>query len=277
MQHRLISSWCPDKALDEPLHWRKARMVRVASSTSDLFHPDVPDEFILRVCDTIAEAQQHTFQILTKRPERMAAFVRKYLSDHSTPARGTEQVSNGVTGFDIAEPLTNVWFGVSVEDQKAADERIPLLLQTPAAVRFISAEPLLGPIDIPYLARCSGCGEWLSGSQIEHGNPQDGPCGPRHAQIDWVIVGGESGPGARPMHPDWARSLRDQCAAAGVPFLFKQHGEWVLVGRRGMWDRTGHFPHGDSPDFSFLRVGKRAAGRLLDGVLHDEYPEVHHA
>src|SRR3546814_6072988 len=144
-------------------------------------------------------------------------------------------------------PLRHAWLGVSVEDQAAANERIPILLDTPAALRWISAEPLLGPVD---LQRSGGGTLWLGGQRgcggtHQHGGPiphdhgpgttayRGDPRRPHHHHddrcklgLDWVVAGGESGPGARPMHPDWARSLRDQCAAAGVPFLFKQWGEW---------------------------------------------------
>jgi protein gp37 len=154
-------------------------------------------------------------------------------------------------------PLPNVWLGVSAERQQEADERIPLLLQTPAAVRFISAEPLLGPIDLwngdpdlrlnGHKATHTFLGEWWE--------PGDNLKGPPRRGLDWVIVGGESGPGSRPMHPDWARSLRDQCAAAGVPFFFKQWGEWA-PGARSVVER----------------VGKKRAGRVLDGKTHSEFP-----
>jgi protein gp37 len=167
-------------------------------------------------------------------------------------------------------PQPNLWLGVSVEDQASADERIPLLLETPAAVRWISAEPLLGPVSLD-------C--WPIFGE------DDKP------MLNWIVAGGESGPHARPMHPDWVRSLRDQCAAAGVPFLFKQWGEHDLSYDRdrddpdcrdcGRMDRlpgrwinlaAGHGFHGERVHYAH-RVGKKAAGRLLDGVAHDGYPE----
>lgn len=136
-------------------------------------------------------------------------------------------------------PLPNVWLGVSVEDQETANLRIPALLDTPAAVRWLSCEPLLGLISLP--------GLFPSDSEVLS------PLGsPRRPTVDWVVVGGESGPCARPMHPEWARNLRHQCQSAGVPFLFKQWGEWNSTLR--------------------LRVGKKAAGRELDGRTWDEYP-----
>ncbi len=174
--------------LDHPLRWKKPRRVFV-NSMSDLFHEDVPDEFIDRVFVVMSMTGRHTFQVLTKRAERM----RDYCSSPATVGRIVTDSLELLDGIDVShhhahfsaitDGLPNVWLGVSVEDQKRTDERIPLLLETPAAVRFVSAEPLLGMIDF---------GEALN-------------------EIDWVIVGGESGPGARPMNPDWVRSIRDQC------------------------------------------------------------------
>lgn len=181
--------------LHRPLGWRRPRLVFV-NSMSDLFHPQVPVGFIARVFEVMAEADRHTFQILTKRPGRMASILRRIRP----------------------RPLPNVWLGTSVENQRWAGVRVPQLLATAAAVRFLSCEPLLGPLDL--------------GGQIMDGG------------IDWVIVGGESGRQARPMQPEWARSLRDQCTAAGVPFFFKQWG-------------------GRTP---------KAGGRELDGRTWDEMP-----
>lgn len=182
-------------------------------------------------------------------------------------------------------PLPNVWLGVSVEDQKRADERIPDLLATPAAVRWISAEPLLGPVDLTNIAEPSGSkSTTINALRDRLGSTF---CGSR---LDWVVAGGESGPGARPLHPDWTRSLRDQCAAAAVAFLHKQNGEFApgeIAGEylnpekaaKGMsyfndrWDECWSEPEGhcdDEPDV--YRVGKKRAGRLLDGVQHDGYP-----
>lgn len=220
---------------------------------SDLFHEAVPIEFIKQVFDVMARCPQHTFQILTKRPERMQFLLW--------------------SEFDW-KPLPNVWLGVSIEDQATANERIPLLLQTPAAVRWVSAEPLLGPVV-------------LGAAHL----PVFG-LGSRMA-IDWLVVGGESGPKARPMHPRWVRSLRDQCAAHWVPFLFKQWGEWApsstlpkdtrLAYERWGWisenggepDRMHDKPFKDESAHHELmgKVGKTAAGRLLDGVLHDDFYE----
>lgn len=239
--------------LSQPLRWRKPRRIFV-NAQSDLFHKDVPDEFIARVFAVMALAPQHVFQVLTKRHGRMRSLLR---SDDFRPS--VEDAMGGMvaayrTGrtWYKAWPLPNLWLGVSVEDQATADLRIPALLDTPAAVRWVSAEPLLGPVDLSGLMQCFRC-------KATH---EFGPCDPmgwpspygalskRH--IDWVVVGGESGPGARPMHPEWARTLWDQCAASGVPYFFKQWGE--------------HGPDG-------RRVGRRAAGDLLDGVQRHAYPD----
>jgi len=274
-----------DYAFRAPLRRRRPTTYFV-NSMGDLFHEDVPDEWIDRVFAVMALRPQHTFQVLTKRAQRM----RQYLSpniDWNVLLGATFTSMNTNGRIDVARaadlnhritvgamqwPLPNVWLGVSAERQQEADERIPLLLRTPAAVRFISAEPLLGPIDMHlWMLTCPA--------------------------IDWVIVGGESGPGARPMHPDWARSIRDQCAEADVPFFFKQWGEWLPgEANRGQFDarplhayrrcdiQTYEWPSyfqtqnfGTHPDrfsggLTTKRVGKKAAGRLLDGRLHDAMP-----
>jgi len=188
--------------VDQPLRWRRPRLIFV-NSMSDLFHKGVPEEFLEAVFEVMARASQHRFQILTKRPGRMATMVRRI-----QPA-----------------PLPNVWLGTSVEDQRWADIRIPKLVETPAAVRFLSCEPLLAPVDLS---------PWISGWEATNRPP-----------LHWVIVGGESGHHARPMQPGWVRSLRDQCARAGVPFFFKQWG-------------------GRTP---------KAGGRHLDGRTWDEMPD----
>jgi protein gp37 len=266
---RFNSEW-----LDQPLRWRRPRRIFVCAH-GDLFHESVPDEWIDQVFAVMAMAPQHTFQVLTKRPERM----RDYLAAMYGPlrvnrllphlyARGAEP-SPAVCR---CEPLRNVWLGVSVEDQAAADERIPLLLQCHAAVRWISAEPLLGPVDLtntwPDTTATLNAFTGSARHVLGFGEKTLGTLG-------WVVAGGESGTGARPMHPDWARSLRDQCKAAGVPFLFKQWGNWLHdsqdEARRFtvVDDRTVHEWPDDSSSF---HVGKIAAGRHLDGVLHDGYP-----
>jgi len=181
---------------------------------SDLFHELVPDELIDRVFAVMALTPWHTYQVLTKRPERMLAYI-------SAPGRADVVWTDSESGMWAVTdsgrivvthpqwPLPNVWLGTSVENQRWAAERIPLLLQTPAAVRFISAEPLLGPL---LLEQTAGI-HWLGPPSQSRGMNQG---------LDWVIAGGESGPKRRPCDLDWLRSLRDQCQVAGVPFFFKQ-------------------------------------------------------
>lgn len=250
-------------------------------SMSDLFGENVPEEWIADVFTVMAQCPQHTFQVLTKRADRMRAI----LSD----AEFIEGIRSNLKIIDNPDdppwkwPLPNVWCGTSAERQKEADERIPDLLATPAAVRFVSAEPLLGPINFTSIARKTGEGLM---------RPLDG----RFRTLDWIIVGGESGPGARPMHPDWARSIRAQCAATGVPFFFKQWGSWRQVtdadvydtskGRAGRppafivahdgtvhcFKNVGHAINRDHPPVTMIEVGKARTGRLLDGREWNEMP-----
>lgn len=251
--------------LEEPLKWKKPRRVFV-NSMGDLFHEDVPTAFIAEIFDVMAGAGQHTFLILTKRPERM-----KHLLVYGDSMKCDSPEHHRLL---CAMPLRNVWLGVTAENQQAADERIPTLLQTPAAVRFISAEPLLGPVDLelylPYHNHPLK-DEWhRNGYHIRRLN-----IGITEGTLDWIICGGETGPNARPMHPDWVRSLRDQCKAAGMPFWFKSWGEWSHLSqeREKGWPlaRQVH----EWPDGTFsMRVGKKYAGRLLDGRAWDELPEV---
>lgn len=225
----------PDR-LEQPLHWRKPRRVFV-NSMSDLFHEAIDATFIARVFNVMGEARQHTFQVLTKRPGRMASMVREYYR------------------IVDCEPYPNVWLGTSVETQKWADVRIPKLLETPAAVRFLSCEPLLGPVDLALTL--------------------DGLDAYPESLIHWVIVGGESGPGARPMHPNWARELRDQCVSWDVPFFFKQWGEWApdeLVPDSRDDRRARAIAWKDEQ--AMVPIGKKRAGRVLDGRIWDEFPDV---
>ena len=179
--------------------------------------------------------------------------------------------------FDFDKHYPNVWIGATIVNQDEADRDIPKLLAVPAAKRFLSMEPLLGPVDL-HLQREQPCTMCVSWNCELHGMPADPPCLRR---VDWVIVGGESGPGARPMHPDWPRSLRDECHEAGVPFMFKQWGEWLPVYKptdaddvvacfntwpKGRWvDADGGKTHRTWNTVMMDRVGKKAAGRLLDG------------
>lgn len=263
-----------------PLRWKKPRRIFVCPR-ADLFHPDVPAQFIADVFGVMAATPQHTFQVLTKRPERMLNMLGAGCMGAFDDA--VEECMAMYTDAPLTWPLPNVWIGVSIEDQATADERIPLLLQTPAAVRWVSAEPLLGRISLRgYLDdTCGICGGRRRGAR-------GGDCGGCSGTgrrlcpaLDWAVVGGESGPHARPMHPDWARSLRDQCSAAGVPFLFKQWGEWLSAedGDRCVTLLGDNLPNLEPSGRNGLgtvrikRVGKHRAGRLLDGVLHDGYPE----
>ena len=270
------------EVLPAPLGWKKPRRVFV-NSMSDLFHESVPDSYIAAVFAVMAATPQHTYQILTKRPERMLVWLTVWMKDSAYPKM--HEGLKGAIGYHHPRrpaitngpwPLANVWLGVSVENQSTADERIPLLLKCPAAVRWLSCEPLLGPLDlqrmhlIPHNAPVNalapgGCVQHAPGHCL-------GACEWRWPGIDWVVAGGESGTGARPMHPDWALSVRDQCAAAAVPFFFKQWGEWVpMMGHsEGIAvNRSKHvFPDGTVVG----RAGKRNTGRQLQGVEHSDYP-----
>lgn len=191
--------------LADPLRWKKPRRIFV-NSMSDLFHEGLSDHDISRVFDVITATPRHVYQILTKRPARM----RRYFLSNAR--------------FSPTRPLPNVWLGVSVEDQGAADERIPLLLACPAAVRFVSYEPALGPVDFTRVGACRG--EPLSALEEIVGHVE-------RPRLDWLIVGGESGPGARSFDVAWAREAVRQCREAGVACFVKQlgarpfgHGQW---------------------------------------------------
>jgi protein gp37 len=211
------------------------------NSMSDLFHDDVPDEFIAKVFAVMALSSQHTFQVLTKRPRRMQALLgnnpswclsiaQEFLA--LVPEMGRTLFHERWPGW----PIPNVWLGASVEDQKRADLRIPLLLETPAAVRFLSCEPLLGPLDLwakasnrgGIFTNCPECDGW--GGRIrgtgEHGGFDTKCFGCNGAKIvpgvSWIICGGESGSGYRPMEIEWAQGLADMCEKVGIPFFMKQ-------------------------------------------------------
>ena len=272
LSHRnpgVLGEWGPPHATERPIaaesYWRKplawnrqaeaaGRPARVfVASLADVFEdaPQVVDARA-RLFDLMADTPWLTWLVLTKRPENVRGL---------TPW----------TRWGDSWPV-NVWLGTSVEDQQRADERIPALLDTPAAVRFLSCEPLLGPVTLE---------RWLG-----YNDPaDDGAYVPRAAadqRIRWVIVGGESGPRARPMHPAWARTLRDQCTDAGVPFLFKQWGawspSWTVDGGTfelaDLRDDETVWPNSSRGRWEVVRrVGKKAAGRVLDGRTWDEFPE----
>lgn len=162
--------------LNQPMGWKEPARIFV-NSMSDLFHEAVPDAVLKHTLGTMTDCPQHIFQILTKRPKRMRDFYQRY------------------------DPMPNMWLGVSVENQKAADERIPILLQTPAAVRWLSVEPMLEKINLSHAT-------------------------PNVSDLDWVVCGGESGPNARMFNIGWARDLKVQCGKAGIPFFMKQLGAW---------------------------------------------------
>jgi protein gp37 len=271
-----------DKVLLDPLKWRQPRRIFVCAH-GDLFHDAVPNEWIDKVFAVMALAPQHQFQVLTKRAQRMRDYMIQ--PDRRTLVAYRFNACDGVSSEAKRRranyplnvwPLPNVWLGVSVEDQARADERILHLMATPAAVRWLSCEPLLGPVDLDAAwhgesaldSECWGECNWCRNGadfpplhNCQRGQ-QEGGCWAEHPKgrsgVDWVVVGGESGPGARAIDPEWARSLRDQCAATGVPFLFKQWGEFS--------------PTSDANGPYMMRTGKRAAGRLLDGQLHDAFP-----
>ncbi len=284
----------PDR-LEMPLHWKKPRRIFV-NSTSDLFHEDVPASFVADVYDVMAEAKQHTFIVLTKRPERIV------------PILYGQEGGFYLGGGDF---LPNVWHLTSVEDQKSADLRIPELLKLRTMsegwpVLGLSCEPLLGPVDLTHVHDVSTHTYYdvMGGSRFDYDLDGHGVAAPSRNKLDWVIVGGESGLNARPMHPDWARSLRDQCQAAGVSFFFKQWGEWypaaaqygdddfmdkldfgahcICLGNRGTkfreeWGDKEEYWCGYQPDpeqnpWFMERIGKKRAGRLLDGREWNEYP-----
>jgi protein gp37 len=227
-----------EKALLQPLKWKRPRRI-FWNAHGDLFHENVPDKWIDRMFAVCALTPQHTHMILTKRSDRM----RAYFGDLASEGRVMRHYMGYERAINWHWPLANVWLGVSVEDQERKF-RIDALRATPAAKRFLSLEPLLedlGELD-------------LTG-------------------IDWVIAGGESGPRARPLHPDWVRSIRDQCASAEVAFLFKQWGEWVPcafddVAQHGPVTKIHTFGDGSW----VKRIGKKAAGNYLDGVQHLAFP-----
>lgn len=297
--------------LEKPLKWRNPRRVFV-NSMSDLFHPEVPFEFIDKVFAVMAMSPKHTFQVLTKRPERMAEYLNMkwqadqhgFISDRFdhiaesaywfvSAKQGKEEkrllknMFNKEGNFKFNWPLPNVWLGTSVENQEAADERIPHLLKCPAAVRFLSCEPLLGPVDLLRVSAegfgghkdhnvdCIRKGYWDDRiGFVNHGDMHD-----EYGDLHWVIVGGESGHNARPIHPDWVRSLRDQCKDAGVSFFFKQWGKWLSEDYFITEEKTNLINPDDSKSLYehshneiYYPIGKKKSGRLLDGREWNEMP-----
>lgn len=239
----LIDLCLDEEVLEKPLRWRKPRTVFVCSMT-DLFHEDIPNEMICRIWLMMNRCQDHKFLVLTKRTERMVDWLSK---------------SFGMNKFD-PPPLPNVWLGVTAENDKCLKERWPMLADTPAAVRYLSVEPMLDDV----------FAEFEQGWKFP----------------DWVIVGGESGSRARPMHPDWVRAAREFALCWGIPFFLKQWGEYrpaeageaankfvTFIDRQGKdvsWPDADWYGRDDHT--AMTRVGKKAAGRLLDGREWNEWP-----
>jgi len=207
--------------MNEPLLWKKPKRIFVCSM-GDLFHDNVADSALDQIFQTIFTSMRHTFIVLTKRPERMLDYFNHFL---------------------WGKIPDNLWVGVTAENQEWADKRIPILMEVQAKVRFVSVEPMLGPVDLT---------PWLP-HFLDFSYTTDPP------RLDWVIVGGENGHRARPMNLEWVRLLRDQCVQAGTPFFFKGWGEWMPGDEK---DRVDHF-----------KVGKKRSGRMLDGKEWNEYPE----
>lgn len=284
----------PDR-LPQPFTWARPRRVFV-NSLSDLFHDAVDEEFLADVFAVMAATPRHTYQILTKRHARARSVLSSLDFQALVAARlrqraaelGDRELAGRARALDSGGwPLPNIWLGVSIENQKWAQTRIPALLATPAAVRWLSCEPLLGPVDLtPWLKHvqlaCRACDpggpmDWHSGHLWGRCRCTCHPAAP--ARLDWVVAGGESGHKARPMDPNWVRALRDICQAAKVPFLFKQWGEWapIMFGAGGCRpsERFVGDPIGPLEYRQIMRrVGKSNAGRELDDRAWDEYPTV---
>jgi protein gp37 len=256
-----------------------------ACNMSDMFHSGVREEWQRAIFQAFAARPRHTFCVLTKRWRQMRDFITTHKPDY----------------VHAAWPLPNVWLGATIWDQASADRAVPVLLDTPAAKRFVSVEPMLGPVDLgPGLdsswRRCRTCGAealaLMDSPECDCADPNYAEPGEPVADwvslhaLDWVICGGETGAKARPMHPDWPRSLRDQCQDAGVPFFFKQWGEWAPGEEDGKHDHIIITTSGADWDKlpmeelsremirakSMLRVGHRRAGRVLDGQTWEEVP-----
>jgi protein gp37 len=243
-------------ALNEPYAWKKPVMVFV-NSMSDLFHKDVPLEFVAKVFQVMVDTPQHTYQVLTKRPERMEGIIDWIFSGNEVPS--------------------HIWLGTSVENQEQANIRIPHLIDTNAKIRFLSCEPLLGGIDL------------AKAMQFTHEDNEGYGIVPLN-YLSWIIAGGESGKKARPVHPNWLRLLRDQCASYDVPYFLKQWGEYAPAGewydtvhcflmdsRTGMQSPVvgGWKKWNDAKYYEPMRkFGKKMSGNVLDGKVWQEFPVI---
>lgn len=307
--------------LTDPLRWRTPQRIFVGNM-GDLFHEGVPFAWLDQIFAVMALCPQHTFMLLTKRPERMAAYLARFSGAEEAKemlmplTQLPNRVGRGIG--TLGWPLRNVWLGTTIWDQASADRAVPILLSTPAAKRFVSVEPMLGPVDLGQWIGdydCHACGNrfWAgmdgcisagwhpregytdNGAPgcpyCQHANSGDATIGQVVAddyaerRLDWVICGGETGKQARPMHPDWPRSLRDQCQGAEVPFFFKQWGEFgerevpgthtvYCHARRNFIDREP-VGHEWNPDGKYMsKCGKGKAGRVLDGRTWEEVPHV---
>lgn len=266
--------------LDQPVRWARPRRIFVPSM-GDVFHESVPDAALAAIFGIMLLTPRHTFQVLTKRAERMGRFLRQAETDGIEPwlrALADHGLGDLVARVAAPEslrwPAPHVWIGVSAEDQERANARIPILLRTPATVRWVSAEPLLGALRLEQIPvdrhttvnALAGTGiDWIGAPRIPN------LILPR---LDWVVVGGESGPKARAMDPAWVASLRAQCERAGVAFLFKQWGEWGPAPEIDGSAAPGTTKTATADSgLPLARLGRARAGRLLDGRLWDQYPE----
>ncbi|WP_053764438.1 DUF5131 family protein [Leptospirillum ferriphilum] len=236
---------CHPERLDQPIRWKHPRKIFV-NSMSDLFHPDVPEDFIRAVFAIMAVATWHTFQILTKRPERMMEVLTRW------------DYEGLVLRSGYGTQLPNIWLGVSVEDQKSAEERIPVLLETPAAVRWVSVEPMIGPVTFRWA-------KWQSGFKMIEGrlvrNHLDGL-----RRLDWIVVGGESGQSARPMEAEWVRKIVHECREAKVPLFVKQLGARFSDEKNGIAGASLNIPQ-EAIDLLGRRLKHRSGSDM------EEWPE----
>lgn len=306
---------CHDNRLDQPIRWTRPRMIFV-NSMSDLFHEDVPFEFIDKVFAVMAATPHHTYQILTERPERMKQYILSLTEQQDQSEMVGHYFGSDVKAHTRSEliaemalsmlgrksgmdnvvwespeqcaslnlPLKNVWLGVTAENQETADGRIPILLNTPAALRFVSIEPMVGPINLDMMItentgdrfrviHSSLMGKktlWDTKNLIGEEDIN---------KLDWVICGGESGPKARPIDPEWVKSLRDQCEFTNTPFFFKQWGEYIDLSQITSPDlqiKGNTYSMLSNGALTLWRCGKRAAGNMLDGEIIEMFPSLPH-